>query len=246
MRYAELAGDKAASASSLDRASSQYRMALLELDRLTSTPEVRQRWLRVCTKWARVLVYNPVSESLRMLERAARYAAELSDLSAGADVAQLSAWLCYAMGDHANALDHCRVGLQIAEQATDGKLVGQVLSNMGQIYAAAGRYAEAHEHLDRALQLKQTNAVAPRTLPVGFAYALGCKALIHADVGSFDEAYPLFDQAITVLRRAGHPVEGDVGHATAAATAAANASTSSARVSCEHIQRTSPVRSSHV
>ena len=48
------------------------------------------------------------------------------------------------------------------------------------------------------------------------------------------------------LHLARHPVEGDVAHATAAATAAANASTSSARVSREHIQRTSPVCSSHV
>ena len=52
------------------------------------------------------------------------------------------------------------------------------------------------------------------------------------------------------LDRARHPVEAQAGrarsHAAAARIAAANASTSSARVSCEHIQRTSPVCSFHV
>lgn len=210
VHYAELAGDKAAFASSLDRARIQYRTALYELDRMPRSVDTKRRWLRVCTKWARVIVYNPMREALGLLERAGSYAAELADLAASADVAQLSAWLCYALGEHAGALEHCRTGLRITEQAAGGKLVGQLLSNMGQSYVAAGRYDEGLEYLDKALHLKQAGAVARRSLPVGFAYALGCKALVHAERGAFGDAERMFDEAIQALRRAGHPVEGSV------------------------------------
>lgn len=246
VHHAELAGDRAAAASSLDRARIQYRTGLYELDRLPPSVEVKRRWLHICEKWARVLVYNPVREQVRLLERAARYAEELSDLAARADVAQLGSMLCYALGDYKTALEHCEAGLQIVERAQNNKLVGQLLSNMGQAYAAAGRYREGLDYLDRALQLKQTTASEPRSLPVGFAYALACKALVHAEVGQFELAYRLFDEAVQTLRKAGHPVEGSVhgllavaqlwqGRWSAAIESCAHASATAARVDFRYV-----------
>jgi tetratricopeptide (TPR) repeat protein len=180
--HAELAGDRASLASALDRARAQYGTALSELDALEQTPELSRRWLAVSLKWARVSVYNQAPDQLKVLERAARLAEELGDMNGRADVAQMSAWICYALGEQQAAIDHCQRGLALAEQIGNHKQIGQLTSNLGQSYAAAGQYALAVPLLERAVELKQSGArQRERSVPVGFGYALSVTAAIYAD-----------------------------------------------------------------
>lgn len=206
--HAELAGDRAAAASALDRARAQYGTALSELDALEQTPALSQRWLAVSLKWARASVYCQSPDQLKVLERAARLAQELGDVNARADVAHMSAWICYALGEQQAAIDHCQRGLALAEQIGDHKQVGQLTSNLGQSYAAAGQYALAMPLLERAVELKRSGVrQRESSVPVGFAYALSITAAIHADAGDFARAGTLEARALEAVSGRGHPIE---------------------------------------
>lgn len=206
--HAELAGDRAMAAAALDRARAQYSSALSELDALEQTPERNRKWLELSLKWARVSVYCQAPDQLQVLERAARIAEELGDLNARADVAQMSAWICYALGEQQAAIDHCQRGLALAQQIGNHKQVGQLTSNLGQSYAAAGQYALAMPLLERAVELKRSGArPRERSVPVGFAYALSVIAAIYADRGDFERADQHNQLGLASVSGRGHPIE---------------------------------------
>jgi tetratricopeptide (TPR) repeat protein len=206
--HAELAGDRASAAAALDRARAQYGTALTQLDALQQTPAVSQSWLAVSLKWARASVYCQAPDQLSVLERAGRHAEQLGDLNTRADVAQMSAWICYALGEQAAAISHCQRGLVLAEQIGHHKQVGQLTSNLGQSYAAAGQYELALPLLERAVEHKRLRArKGEGSVPVGFAYALAIKACIHADRGEFERAEEHKTQALEAVLGRGHPIE---------------------------------------
>jgi class 3 adenylate cyclase/tetratricopeptide (TPR) repeat protein len=210
--YAELSGDKAVTASSLDNARQHDAMALSELDKLPMDAQLKQLWLKLSAKLGRVLVYNAKPAQLKLVERAAQYAHELGDVRALADALQLCAFISYGLGDYRAAIAHAREGLVVAERASDDKVATQLVSNLGQSLAASGQYPEALEHLERSLQLKRQRVAArpDRPLPIGFAYSLSCKALLHADQGDFHLASIELDDAHRLMLRTGHAVEGSV------------------------------------
>jgi class 3 adenylate cyclase/tetratricopeptide (TPR) repeat protein len=209
--HAELAGDKAALTSALDRARWQYGSALSELDKLTQDDAVKRRWLAVSVKWARAWVYSQAPEQLVLLDRAKRHAEELGDFAALADVEQMGAWICYALGEQARAIGHCQRGLALAERIGNPKLIAQLTSNLGQSHAAAGEYDQAEPLLVHAMQLKQGGASKrERAVPVGFAFALGALASIHADRGEFAAARDEMTRALAALSGSGHAIEASV------------------------------------
>jgi tetratricopeptide (TPR) repeat protein len=241
-QYAERAGDKAIVSSSLDRARLQYGAALAELDRATpadlrqDVPKARalkRSWLIACLKWARAWVYDPSPEHLHTLERAARTARELGDdgLLALAEAEHWSSWFCYALGDQARAIGHCRLGLELAASARSEKLVAQLDSNLGQSYVAAGEYDEGLSYLARALASKRarvpTGATVPpppappsdvrsshiataASVPIGFAYALANQGFAHGDMGEYERAEAEIEASLEVLRGTGHAIEASI------------------------------------
>lgn len=259
-RYAERAGDKAMITSALDRARQQYGTALAELDRAApdrapappaadaaapleaEAREVQSRaralkrsWLTACLKWARAWVYDPSAEHLHTLERAARTARELGDegVIALGEVEHWSAWFCYALGDQARAIAHCRAGLELASRADPArsdKLVAQLVSNLGQSHVAAGEYEEGLACLERALASKRGRAsvvppppapspaqggrAAPSpiagSVPIGFAYALANQGFAHGDMGDYARGEAEIEAALEVLRGTGQAIEGSI------------------------------------
>lgn len=109
-----------------------------ELDKLPEDDSVKRRWFAVSVKWARAWVYSPSQQQLTVLERARRHAEALADLDALADVEQMATWIYCALGEQDSAIMHCQRGLALAERAGNHKLIGQLTSNFGQCYAAAG------------------------------------------------------------------------------------------------------------
>jgi class 3 adenylate cyclase/tetratricopeptide (TPR) repeat protein len=213
-RFAELAGDKAFASSALDRAREQYTSALEQLDRTTpATPELRRKWLAVVGKWAQTCVFDPSRNQLGVLQRAVAYAGELGDQRALGYAEYWLGWILYALGDQQAAVEHNRRALALAEQAQNASLQVQVLANLGQAYAAAGEYEAATEGLERAIEAKRLRShesSRARSVPVGFAYALGCRALIHGDRGEFSAAHVQIQEAIDSVRDTGNPVEGSL------------------------------------
>jgi class 3 adenylate cyclase/tetratricopeptide (TPR) repeat protein len=208
--YAEIAGDKAAATSSLDRARQQYRTALTELDRLPSSLTQRRRWLGVSRKWAAACVFSPSLEITEVLNRALGYAEELEDLDASARAHYWLGWLHYALGAQTLARSHTEHALELAARSKNTKLTAQLLANLGQIHVSAAECAEALRCLDRALDLKREQATSPRrqpSVPVGFAYAMACKAIVHGYLGDFDAAASCVDAAFDAAGNTGHAID---------------------------------------
>ncbi|MET0389801.1 MAG: AAA family ATPase [Polyangiales bacterium] len=206
--YAERAGHKAAASSALDRARAHYQTVLSQLDQRPQTAEIRRHWLDTCMKLAVFCVYNPAWSQLAMLERAIEQACDLGDARVRATAEHWLGWLYHVLGLQGEALVHYGRAKELTGQ-NQPKLEAQVWAALGQTYVAAARYPEARECLARGLTLKRTANAGRRSasLAQGFAYALGCKALMHADLGDFATAERDFDEATESVRGSGHAIE---------------------------------------
>ena len=212
LAFAELAGDKAAKSSALDRARTHYAAALSHIDRLSPERDLRGRWLAIVAKWCPACVFSPTRDQLQVLDRARRYAEELEDFAALSNVEYWMGWIHYALGQQEPAIQHSARALDLAERAHNEPLRAQLLVNLGQSYAAAGVYALAIEHLDLGIGAKRARGAQARTggVPVGFAYALGCRALVYGDQGYFSRAYREIDEALEGVKGTGHAIEGSL------------------------------------
>jgi class 3 adenylate cyclase/tetratricopeptide (TPR) repeat protein len=209
LAYAELAGDKAATTCALDRARQQYGAAMMELDRISTTPAMRKRWLSLSRKWASACVYGPSVEQIQVLERALHHAEELGDHDSIARTHYWLAWIHYALGEQESALAHSQKALGLAERAGNRRLTAQLLANLGQIHAFAAECSLSLDCLEQAMGIKREHAKSPQlvSVPVGFAYAMGCKGVVHAYLGDFCEANRIVDAALDTVRGAGHAIE---------------------------------------
>ncbi|HWA74686.1 MAG TPA: AAA family ATPase [Polyangiaceae bacterium] len=212
LEFAELAGDKAAVSSALDHARSQYAAALAHVDQLPEHEELTRRWLAIVPKWANACVFSPSRDQLAVLTRAVTLAEKVGDYGALCQAEYWIGWIQYALGDQERAVSHSNRALGFAERANHEPLIAQLLSNLGQSHAAAGRYDEALAYLERGIEMKRLRAGGSRkaTLPVGFAYALGCRGLVYGDRGDFNAAYVQVQEALELVRDSGHAVEGSL------------------------------------
>jgi class 3 adenylate cyclase/tetratricopeptide (TPR) repeat protein len=213
--FAELAGDKATAASSLDRARQQYRVALDALEKLGLEGEIEQRWFALVSKWATASLYSPAPEHLELLERFLTQAQRSKDALAASRAQYWLGWFHYALGNQTTAIAHCRSALQTANESKDERMVGQLHLNLAQSLTAAGKYAEALAYFRVGLEAKRHTSrnrhmkpIGQRRAPLGFAYALACRGLLHGDQGHFPEAYRCFEDALEALGATGHAVEG--------------------------------------
>ena len=173
--------------------------------------EGRREWLQVCAKWAAACVYSPAPEQLSVLRKAVQYAAELEDATAGAHAHYWLGWIHYALGDQAQAMHHHHTALAVAERTKLERLTTQLLLNLGQSHAAAGAYPEAIEFLSLGLERnRKSRTDTSRIVPVGYVYALGCKALVHGDIGEFDLAKSTLQEALDRVADTEHPIRGSL------------------------------------
>jgi len=212
--FAERAGDKAMASYSLDRACFHYATALWDLDKLNADASLKQRWLRLSSKWALPLLYSPVwaRGNVPLLERALEYAAELGDLSAQGQAGHWLAFLHYVLGDCPASISYYQRAIALAEAANDTRLAAQLWGGLGASHGAAGDNLRAIECLDKGLAMKRSQARGSlsHTLAQGFAYQLGCKAIAHADVGELAESARDMREALALISGFNHPIEGSV------------------------------------
>ena len=211
-RYAEQAGDRALLTSSLDRARFHYAAALTEVDELPAGPERTRRWLAINRKWALPFVYSPVREHMATLHRAREHALELQDVAEHGQSCHWLGWAHYTLGDYAQSIEYYSQAIELAEQSGGPRLVAQLWSSLGQSYGAAGEYTRALECMQRGLDLKRVRSRGRTGSSVaqGFVYALGCKALVHGDLGEFAQSESDFSEALEMVRGSGHAIEGSV------------------------------------
>jgi class 3 adenylate cyclase/tetratricopeptide (TPR) repeat protein len=208
-RYAELAGDKAKAASSLDRAKAQYLAALEMLDRQPATPQAYRTWSSIVQRLGLASVFDPSRDQIEVFARAVARARVHGDTAGVAHAEYWLAYIHYALGDARAAVEHCRRALQAAGGLGDDLLVVQVRATLGQALAAAGEYRGALELLDEAIATKRRHRTGARPA-VGSAYALTSKGSVLGDLGQFQVAQACFDEALESVRGAGHEVEGSI------------------------------------
>ena len=209
-RSAELAGDRAWASAALDRTRSQYAAALASLDQLPSTPANRRRWLEISKRRAFACVFNPAPEQLSMLTRAAEIGHALDDLDAVGHAHFWHGFISFSLGNLRESIEQYKLGLAVAEQSGNAKLVAQLRANLGESYAAACEYDEAIVLLDESIESKRRlqSRDRPVSTPTGSAFALACKASAASERGDANEADLLFEESLASVRGSGHPVEG--------------------------------------
>ena len=139
--YAELAGDKALTASALDRAQAQYRAALAALDELEPSSERAQRRISITQRLGLACVFDPSQDDLPLFERALALARDVGDATAVARAQYWLAYLHYALGHSLEAVRQAELALREARACGEDRLLVQVEATLGQALAAAGRYA---------------------------------------------------------------------------------------------------------
>jgi class 3 adenylate cyclase/tetratricopeptide (TPR) repeat protein len=207
--FAELAGDRALSASALDRAQMQYLAALNAIDEFDPTAANYQRRISIVQRLAFACVFDPSPEPVEALQRAAQLATEHDDRPA---IAQLEYWLGYiryAMGESGEAMRHLDAALACARDLRDDRLVRRIHATLGQASAAACDYDRSLALLDEAISQKRQRSASNKPA-VGFAYTLACKGSVLGDRGEFAQAYDCFDEALSCVRGYGHEVEGSI------------------------------------
>ena len=208
-QFAEMAGDKAVSASALDRAKTQYRAALAALDQLPPSDEVYRRWTTIAQRLGLASVFDPSREELEVFRRAVAIARERGDERAIARAEYWLGYISYALGETHQAVRHCERALQSADRIGDEPLRVQVRATLGQAHGAASHYDEALALLDEAIAVKRRHR-NPSRPAVGFAYSLACKAAVLGDRGQFHDAREGFDEALDAVRGPHHEVEASI------------------------------------
>lgn len=207
--FAELAGDRALSASALDRAQRQYLAALNAIDTLDATANNYERRISIVQRLAFACVFDPSPEPFGVLQRAVQLATEQVDKPA---IAQLEYWLgyiSYAMGESGTAMRYLDTALLRAQELGDARLIAQIRATLGQASAAACDYDRSLLLLDEAISQKRQRRISSGPA-VGFAYTLACKGSVLGDRGEFRQAYDCFHEALGCVRGYGHEVEGSI------------------------------------
>jgi tetratricopeptide (TPR) repeat protein len=210
-KYAEMAGDKAALSSSLDRARAHYSAALGEIEKLSTSDTQRARWLEVSRKWAAACVFSPAPEQIEVLERALCRTEDNGQAAAIAHSHYWLGWIHYALGDQERALAHTERALSIAELDAQSRLSAQLHANLGQIRLACAAPKEALTALGRALASKrqqhQQASASRASVPVGLVYAMGCEGVAHGYLGDFQRAHASLGAALGTVDGTGHAIE---------------------------------------
>ncbi len=208
--YAALAGDKSLQAGAVDRGRQHYQVALQSLDRLEWDEKTYRNWMTVAQQLAFSSLYDTRRDSIPTYERAIALANEHGGAE---DIIDAEYWLGivqYALGNAPAAIEHSERFLSLLPQLEDnpGKVV-QCIASGGFMAAAACQYEKAARAMDSALDAQRPYKSNPR-LSYAFAYSLCTRAMVHGDIGEFEQAYACFDEAEALLHGSTHQTQSSV------------------------------------
>ncbi|MBI5722090.1 MAG: AAA family ATPase [Burkholderiales bacterium] len=222
--HAELAGDRAAALSALDRAKSLYHAALVRLQAAGLDRGRVQRWLAIANKLGLICVFDASRRDLPVFEQAVRLAQAQAEAAPrppahappsvtpeGLVQARAEYWLgylLYALGQAREAVAHFGRAVVLAGPGTDALAV-QIRAALGQAKAAASDYAGAEPLLADAVAIKRSHRRGARA-SVGLAYSLVCLASVAGDRGEFERAHELFDEAQGLVNGATHQIAASI------------------------------------
>jgi len=202
--HAELAGDRAAALSALDRAKALYHRALTRLDAAGLDSGRVQRWLAIANKLGLICVFDASRKDLPVFEQAVRLAQAQADPALQARAEYWLGYVLYALGQAHDAVTHCERAAALAGPGEE-PLAVQIRATLGQARAAAAEYAGAQALLEDAVAIKRRHRRGLRA-SVGLAYSLVCLASVRADIGEFARAHELMDEAWSLVDGTRHEI----------------------------------------
>lgn len=220
VRFAELAGDRAMRAFSLEQAKNSFRVAINALDKSADGDRAkREKRVLLSLKWAACCVFNPEREQIAVLEVSLGWARALDDARIGVRCLCWMAWIAHVVGEQQRAVELYEQALLECDALHDDALVAQIRANIGLSYAMAARYDEALEALSASVSRRQlaelrsrseepstaivTRATTPNVGGGGYGYTLAYLGMIAGERGDFVEAYRLLEQALSIVEAAG-------------------------------------------
>lgn len=203
LHYAMLAGDAALKAAAFDRAQGHFRVAFDQLQRLhrpdaAPAPDYLPMLRRIIRGYGRACVIDPDRANAPGFTAMTRAAEASGDREA---IALASYWQGahdYGLGEPRRSLAALRVAQQHVDAQSAPGFAVQLLANLGQSSAIAGRYADAFGYMEQFLAAR-TAAGPPQRASVSLAYCLSCRGLIRADIGDFADAEADFRAAMAAL-----------------------------------------------
>ena len=173
---AELAGDGARGAGEVERARTQYRAVLADLDQLPVSHANKRRWVQVSVRWADACAYAPARDQREVLARAIRHADELGGARARVETRLAAGWTHYLLGAYAEATRLFQAALPLAGGVHASRFVTLLGANLGQSLAAAGTTRGA-PGADRSLVVR---ASSPPGRAEGVRLRARLPALVHS------------------------------------------------------------------
>ncbi|MEL6795034.1 MAG: tetratricopeptide repeat protein, partial [Pseudomonadota bacterium] len=210
IKFAEISGDKALAASSLDKAMWHYEAALNLIDETSPDEAGLRRWVSIARRWALPCVYAASHRHLPALERAETLANRLRDRPAAAWARYWIGYLHFVLGQHEKALRNLAAASDIATEARDDGLVVEAMAISGCVHSAIGRREEGERRMRAAIAEKDRNPGKRGRPPVTSVYTRANLAVLVADQGRFDEADALIAEALRRVRGYGHEVESSI------------------------------------
>jgi len=198
--HSRIAGEAALKKISLNSAQEHFKNALIQSSKIKTSEEDK---LYILKKYGLSCVVDPSLDQLPILQSAAKQAGLKGNETM---IAWSEYWLgnnLYGLGYPDRSIRHFGKAYSACQNIEDNKLETQLLANLGQAYAAAGKYATAYEYLDRAIDTKMRKRSGKRTSS-GLAYAISCKGFALGEQGAYDAAMECFSSAIDVLAGSEH------------------------------------------
>jgi class 3 adenylate cyclase/tetratricopeptide (TPR) repeat protein len=201
IKYALLAGDRAARVYANAEASAYYDQALALTRALTATPERNRTEIDATIKRASVGTTREALEQDRHnLEQARTLAEALKDEPRLARVLYWLGRVAYVRGAFQPATDYSEQSLAIADRRHDEDLAAPPVNLMGRSYYLMGEYARAAELLVRSVeQMHHLGNTTEEATAAGFA------GVALAAIGDFERALAYADRGLRLAEKLGNP-----------------------------------------
>jgi transcriptional regulator with AAA-type ATPase domain/tetratricopeptide (TPR) repeat protein len=201
IKYALLAGDRAARVYANTEAATYYDQALALTRALTALPERQRAEIDASIKRANVSTTREAQEQDRdNLEQARTLAQTLEDEPRLARVLYWLGRLAYVRGEFQVATGYAEQSLAIADRLGDEGLAAPPVNLMGRSYYLMGEHARAGELLARSVeQMRELGNTTEEATAAGYA------GVALAALGDFDRALPYADRGLRLAETLGNP-----------------------------------------
>jgi transcriptional regulator with AAA-type ATPase domain/tetratricopeptide (TPR) repeat protein len=201
IKYALLAGDRAARVFANTEAATYYDQALTLNRARTTSPERQRVEIDASIKRANVSTTREAQAQDRdNLERARMLALTLEDEPRLAQVLYWLGRLAYVRGDFQVATGYAEQSLAIADRLGDETLAAPSVNLMGRSYYLMGEHARAGELLARSVeQMRELGNTTEEATAAGYA------GVALAALGDFDRALPYADRGLRLAETLGNP-----------------------------------------